>query len=352
MTDPFIAELQKQGLKGVTAAAESAQVKGFLNSGNLALNWAMSGKFQGGWPLGHVAEIFGDPSTGKSFIIARAIAAAHTAGGNALLDDTESAFNPIWAATGLGVDPTRLAHTKSHTIQDHDRVVRAFIGAMEKLEITKPSVLALDSLALLSSDEEVKAGFEKEHMKRAKDIKKLFRLNAILLNSTSATYLVTNHTIANIGDVFNPKTTGGGGGLKFQATIRLDLQNPKRLRDVDNRYVGVRITAFVEKNRISPPWRKVQMIIPFFEPLSPVSGLVALLLDLKVLEKTSGHRLAYQEKDTGIFAYATDLWKQDGSALELLTKFPDLIQTLDMLDLGRAKPGEQMAEDTDEEEGK
>jgi recombination protein RecA len=346
--DPFIAHLQKAGLE-VGPASEDAKEKGYLNTGNLALNWIISGKFQGGWPLGAVAEIFGDPSTGKSFIISRAIAQALQGGGVALLDDTEGAFNPIWSALALGVDTQKLAYVKSNTIEDHNKVVFAYLEAMRKAGVDKPSVLALDSLALLATEHELETRMEKESMKSAKVIKKHFRLTGIAVSETPAAYLIANHTIANIGDLFKDKTTPGGGGVKFQAHVRLELQQPTKLKDAEGKkFVGVKIRAYVEKNRLAPPWRKSEMIIPFYEPISPVSGLVNLLLDLGAIEKTSGHRIAYQEKDTGIYAYVTDLWKQDASALDLLSKFPDLITTLDTMDLG-GKPGGPMVSDSKSE---
>lgn len=345
MSLEFIKALKRAGIDGISAAADSASLRGYLGSGNFALNWIISGKFFGGWPLGHVAEIFGDPSTGKSFIVARAVAEALKGQGVAILDDTESAFNPVWASAGLGVDTSRLAYSKSHTIEDHHELVMAMISAMKSLKVTDPSLIALDSLALLSTRTEVEGGMEKTYMKRAQDIKKHYRLACHELSNLPVAYLVANHNIANIGDIYNPKTQPGGGGTKFQSSVRIEMRTPKKMKDAGGQYIGVKVTAFTDKNRLVPPWRKADIIIPFYQAISPVSGLIALLLDLKVLEKTGNHKLVFQGADTGVAANSSDLWKQEASAMELLTKIPTLLQDLEKMDIGKRSADTQMKEE-------
>lgn len=350
VSDAFIQAMRKAGIDDIEVAADAATLHGYLPSGNLALNWILSGRFTGGWPLGHVSEIFGDPKTGKSFIIARAVAETLTGKGVALLDDTESAFNPIWASTSLGVDVSRLAYKRSHTIEEHEALVRAFINSVNTLKITDPSLVALDSLALLSNDAEVKAGMGTRNMQQAYLNKKFFRLTCRDFSDLNAAYLFTNHTIANIGDKWHPTVAGGGGGPKYQATIRLEMRTPRRMKGEDGQISGVRVSMFVEANRLVSPWKKTEIIIPFHTPLSPVSGLVALLLDLKGLEKTPGHKLAYQGTDTGIFAHSTDLWKQDQSALDLLEKYPSILQDLEKQGIGNRTVGTTMVEEGQEAE--
>lgn len=336
--DAFHKALQKHGLEGVTSAADGAKVSGWLHSGNFALNWAMSGKFLRGYPLGHVVEAFGDPSTGKSFLIARVIAEALNLGGVALLDDTERAFNPVWSAMALGVDTQRLAYPtpSSQTVQDHLSTVQAYAKAVREVGITKPCVLALDSLALLSTVHEMEHP-EKADMTRAKEIKKLFRIMGQELSSLPVLYIITNHTIANIGDIWNPRTTGGGGGVKFQASIRIDLRTPKKLK-VGKDYVGVMVRAFIDKNRFAPPWRSANIIIPFHSAIRPHSGLLEVLYATKVVVHNGkrGGSLLYKGEDTGIDAQAPenqapDFVKWDEAAGALLEKYPNLLTEADAI---------------------
>lgn len=351
--DAMVKHGKKAGLEGIETAADGATLKGYLHSGNLALNWIMSGKFTGGWPLAHMIEVFGDPSSGKSFLVARAIAEAFKNEGTiGLLDDTEGAFNATWAATSLGVDVDRLVRVKTHTLEEHYDLVMAFIQAFKEVKAKGPSVLALDSLALLSTKHEVEQGMAKENMARAKTIKKHFRLCSNALQDLPLTYMVTNHQIASM-DPFSPPDSSGGGGPKYQASIRLALRKPVPMKDANKRPIGVKINAFVTKNRLVSPWRSCMMIVPFFEPISPVSGLVDLLVKVGALEHTKGKTLAFQGADTGISGHKSDFWKQDQSALDLFQKFPNLMEELEKVDWARAQAGTPMVEDgkdADEEE--
>ena len=351
--NPFISALQKLGLE-VEVAADASTLKGHLSTGNYGLNWVISGSFFGGWPLGHVTELYGDPSTGKSYLVARAIAESQKFERSvAVLDDTESAFNNVWASSGLGIDINRLAYRQSHTVEEHYDLIIAYIQAAKDVKIKDASILALDSLALLTTNEEVKQGFKKENMKRAKEIKKLLRLTAVSLAKLPVAYLITNHAISNIGDIYHPKTPGGGSGPKFQASVRVELRSPQKLTTVDKKIVGVRINAFVEKNRLAVPWRKTSMIIPFYESISPVSGLVSLLLEYGVLT-ISGRSLLLFGEHTGIAANSSDPFKQDKSGEELLAKYPTLLEQLEEnKDWGIPKKGDAMVplqEDPEEDE--
>lgn len=361
MTDPFLAALHKSGLKDVSVAAEGSKLLGYLPSGNFALNWILSNRFNGGWPLGHVVEIFGDPSTGKSYLIARAIAQALSNNGVALLDDTEGAFNDVWASLSLGIDTSRLAYRRSRTVKDHMETVTAYVKAFDSVsQMMKlgPSILALDSLALLTTEHEKEVGLEKPSLTRAKEFRTLFRVLGSEISRLPAVYIVANHKIANIGDMWETSTTPGGGAVKFQASIRIDLQKPSRVKQ-DTDIVGVKIKVFVNKTRFTAPWRSTELVIPFYEQISPYSGLIGLLLDLGVFH-TPGRNLVVEPKyvpflgipeDTKIPAHKSDLFKQDKSGQALLEKHPDLLEKLDGIPgLGAVKFDPEKATDGTEKD--
>jgi recombination protein RecA len=56
----------------------------------------------------------------------------------------------------------------------------------------------------------------------------------------------------------NPETTPGGRALKFYATIRLDVRGRGQIK-LGTEPVGIRISAYVAKNKVSPPFRRVQL---------------------------------------------------------------------------------------------
>lgn len=324
-----------KALKGqklsVKSARDALQVKGWLDSGNYALNWAISGRLLRGYPLGHTLEIFGDPGTGKSFLIARAIAMAQSQNGVALLDDIEGAYNLEHMERHLGINVTELAMTdpRSRTVQDHLKASQAFLKAYVESKQKGPGVLALDSIAQLSTEHEMEVQLEKRDMSKAGDLKAFYRLVGGDIFDLPVIHIAANHTIANVGNMYQPRTTPGGGGPKFTATVRVDLRAVSKIKS-GVEYIGVICTAFIEKNRITAPWKRVQMAIPFGEPIARTSGLVPLLAGLGVL-KERGQFLFYGSKKIGR-AYGDKKERfldSDVVGAELVQQHPQILEETD-----------------------
>lgn len=325
----WLAALGAQKLE-VKSASDGIQARGYLDTGNYALNWAISGALQGGYPLGHTVEIFGDPATGKSFLCDRAIAMIQQAGGVALLDDVERARNLPHMAE-LGIDTSALAYYHSRTVADHLKVAKAFVGAYRSLTGNGPGLLVCDSLSQLSTTHELEVGLDKRDMTRASELKAFFRIMGSELADIPSVHISTSHVIAAVGNLFNPRTTPGGGGPKYQASVRIDLRGISKIKS-GAEHVGVICTAFIDKNRIIAPWRSVKLAIPFGQPISRASGLVRLLLELGVLGE-QGQFLTYQGQRLALRTHKSkdSFLKQDESGEALLDQIPELLDEVDSL---------------------
>lgn len=344
----------------VRSARDAAQVVGWLDTGNFALNWAISGRFGRGYPLGHTVEIFGDPSTGKTFLLARAIAMVQEMGrniGEALLDDTERAWNLEWVGQALGVDVDRLGYESSRTVKEYLEVAQKFLEAVRAMRL-KAAVLACDSLSELSTEHEIEKGLDKRDMTKAPELKAFFRIMGGDLGESPVVHLMSSHIIATPGEMFQKRTTSGGGGPKFHSSIRIDMRSPSKLQAGDKGdYIGVWTKVFVDKNRLCPPWKEVRLVIPFYQPISRASGLVPVLVRLGVLEKR-GDFLTYQDKKVGR-AYKADkkeyAFRMDEQGEQLLDSFPEILEETDELlaknpQLGAANGvpvGDEAEEDTE-----
>lgn len=326
-TESWIGALDGAGLK-VKSARDALQIKGYLDSGNYALNWAISGKLLGGYPLGHCGEIFGDPGTGKSFLAARAIAMAQLQGGEALLDDTEGAYNDE-RASNIGIDVGRLAlvDPRSRTVQQHLKATEAFVKVVREQKLPL-AIEVLDSLAQLSTEHEMEKKLDKKDMSKAGELKAFYRIIGGDLFDLPVVHLATNHTIASIGNPFQSRTTGGGGGPKFMASWRLDMRTVSKIRQ-GNEIVGVICRAVVDKNRFVAPWKEVKLAIPFHQPISRASGLMPLLVGLGLLEER-GNFLYYQGEKMGR-SYKTKerMLAQDENGEQILDQFPELLEDAD-----------------------
>lgn len=348
--DP-IAFMQQNGLN-VAAGSDVESINGWIDTGNYALNWAVSSRFSRGWPLGRIVEIFGDNSTGKSFLVLRALAQAQLEGGFAFLDDTEAALTMSWAEQKLGVDPKKLAYVnpRSQTIKEHQDRMIAFIAAFKKLlemqggKHARPSVAALDSLGHLTTEYELENGTKDP--KRPQDIHLFYRIIGSGIADLPVVYIVANHKIAAWGQ-FARDDSSGGQGTKYAASIRINLYSPTKLKNpTTGEFTGVIVSAYVEKNRLVQPWRTVKIAIPWDRPLNRYSGLVTMLMGRKILT-AEGKNLVYREEDTGIPAAKSDFLKQDTNCLKLLEKFPNLLEELDaQFEQEEKQMGGDVVEDT------
>jgi recombination protein RecA len=329
-TSDWLGALSAQGLK-VKSANEGLETKGFLDSGNYALNWAMSGRLLRGYPLGHTVEIFGDPSTGKSLLVARAMAMAQRTGGVALLDDTEGSYNLDWIGA-LGVDPSKLAYRRSRTVKEHFETARGFVAAMRAMKHQGPGVLACDSLSLLSTEHELEVGLDKRDMSKAGELRAFFRLMGAEFVDLPVVHISASHVIANIGNMFQKRTTSGGGGPKYQASIRLDLRTVSKIKNAAKEPIGVLAHVVVDKNRVVAPWKEVRIGIPFVQPISPASGLIPLLVAWGVVE-ARGQFLYYRGTKAGRAPGGNkdDTFKQDEQAEALLDRVPELLEETDVI---------------------
>lgn len=339
------ARTQKLDFK-VISAADAAGVRGWLSTGNYAFNYAISGRFLRGYPYGHTVELGGDPSTGKSYLVANAIREVQALDGVVFLDDTEGAYNTDWTER-LGVANKSVFYRRSRTVQHHEEAARVFLSAYKNVAAAKPGIMALDSIALLSTSHEMDKRLEKVDMSRAKEIRALFRLMLGDICDSNLVYLVTNHVTANIGDMFNPRETPGGSAPKYAASCRVDLFTPSKLKNSDSKYIGVKVTGVAIKTRHTVPWKRFSMVIPFYKPISPLSGLIDVMLREKVLETSGAHTLVWQGEDTKVKANKSDFFRQDKSAEELLAKVPNLLQEAD--DMLAVKEKALVPEDFDHE---
>ncbi len=62
----------------------------------------------------------------------------------------------------------------------------------------------------------------------------------------------------------DPMTTSGGLALPFHASTRISLTGGKRLEDPKTKeFFGIEVNAYVMKNKVSPPFRKISFQIHF-----------------------------------------------------------------------------------------
>ena len=82
------------------------------------------------------------------------------------------------------------------------------------------------------------------------------------------------------------ETTTGGNALKFYSSLRLDIRRIGSLKDSNDDHYGNRIRIRIVKNKVAPPFRKVECDLIFGEGISKTSEILDLGVFFGIIEKS------------------------------------------------------------------
>ncbi len=137
----------------LTDDAVYGKPRGWVDTGIYALNWLISGDFNGGYPGGRITEMAGDPSTGKSLLCEMAIKDPNL--GLIIYFDTETAIDKDFLKF-LGVDNSKILYQPIDTVEQLIRVCQEVLDTVVANNQTEKKILMIiDSIALASTEKEM-----------------------------------------------------------------------------------------------------------------------------------------------------------------------------------------------------
>ena len=260
-----------------------------FSTGALSLDIALG---IGGLPKGRIVEIYGPESSGKTTLALSTLAQAQKVGGSVAFVDAEHALDVSYARKlGVRVEDTLISQpdTGEQALEIVETLVRS--GAVD--------VLVVDSVAALTPRAEIEGDMGDSQMGlHARLMSQAMRKLTSAISRSNTLVIFINQIRMKIGVMFgNPETTTGGNALKFYASVRLDVRRIGAIQAGDE-VVGNRTAVKVVKNKMAPPFAKVEFDLMYGEGISAEGDLLDLGVKKELIDK-SGAWYSHQGERMG-----------------------------------------------------
>lgn len=288
-----VSTIEKQFGKGsiMKLGANDSLVKDVevISTGALSLDIALG---IGGLPKGRIVEVFGPESSGKTTIALSVSAQAQKKGGVVAYIDAEHALDVNYARK-LGVNTEDLLISQPDTGEQALEIAETLVrsGAVD--------VLVVDSVAALVPRAEIEGEMGDSHVGlQARLMSQALRKLTAAINRSNTLVIFINQIRMKIGVMFgNPETTTGGNALKFYSSVRLDVRRVGAIKNGED-VIGNRTAVKVVKNKMAPPFTKVEFDLMYSEGISEEGDLLDLAATAGMVEK-SGAWYSYNGERMG-----------------------------------------------------
>lgn len=276
--------LMKLGANGMTHNID------VIPSGSILVDEALG---IGGYPRGRIIEVFGPESSGKTTLALHAVAEAQKQDCIAAFIDAEHALDPQYAKKlGVNIDDLWVSQpdTGEQALEITESLVRS--GAVD--------IIVVDSVAALTPEAEIQGVMGASHMGlQARLMSQALRKLTAIISKSNCIIIFINQIRMKIGVMFgSPETTTGGNALKFYASMRIEVRKIETLGKGEDEAWGTKVRIKVAKNKVAPPFRKVELEILFGKGLSTFGSLLDSAVKHNIIDK-KGAWYSYGEEKIG-----------------------------------------------------
>jgi len=249
-----------------------------VSSGSILIDQAIG---IGGLPRGRIVEVYGPESSGKTTLAMHAIAQSQKKGGICAFIDAEHALDSEHAKRlGINIDDLIISQPAygEQALDIAEMLIRS--GAVD--------VIVIDSVAALVPKAELEGDMGDTHVGlQARLMSQALRKLTSVVHKSKTVLIFINQIRHKIGGMAfaNKETTSGGNALKFYSSLRLDVRRIASLKKNDVHF-GNRVRVKVVKNKMAPPFKKVELDLIFTEGISRELDLLDAALHYGVIKQS------------------------------------------------------------------
>ena len=269
-----------------------------VSTGSIGLDVALG---VGGLPYGRVVEVYGPESSGKTTLTLQVVAEVQRQGGTAAFIDAEHALDPGYAEKiGVNVDDLLVSQPDNgeQALEIADMLVRS--GAV--------NLVVVDSVAALTPKAEINGEMGDSHVGlQARLMSQALRKLTANIKRSNTLVIFINQIRMKIGVMFgSPETTTGGNALKFYSSVRLDIRRIGAIKKGDE-VIGNETRVKVVKNKVAPPFKKVEFEILYGVGISRLGEVIDLGVEQGLIDKAgswysyNGERIGQGKENVRIF---------------------------------------------------
>lgn len=306
-----LSEIRKTyGEKKIGRYDDVKTIGGHFSTGSLGLDL----KLDGGFPRGRMVELYGPESSGKTTLALNGVADCQNQGLKAVFVDLEGTFDPIYAEA-LGVDVEDLIYIPPMPGEEALTILEKLIRSGEV------GLGVIDSVATILSSKEDAAEYGDAMMgAHARLVNQAIKKLNPIINKFNTCLIMVNQIREKIGVTFgNPEYTTGGNGLKFYASVRLDMRKDGSvIKDGNGDVIGEPRRVKIIKCKTTKFANSViKFDIYYGEGIDKLQEIITLGVEAKVITK-SGSWYSYNGTKLG----------QGRSADQTLADNPELTEEI------------------------